>query len=376
MASVVALVLWAAMRARGGGVAVMRRPFFLWVVLFSVVAMFSAAHGWRPQVSIPKLHRLAWFLLIFAVPDAARMAPGGPRVLLRGMIAALALGGTVAAGWHVVRLAWAMTHVPDGVSPAFWFAHQGSMRVPQFHLAVTLFLLPGVGQGFAWPPRARWWALAANVAGLLLHLKRGVWMAFAAAWGVLVLSGCRVRPMAVAVGLAIVAAFVAVPAVRARILAAPSDFLQRGGRWELWTQCAPRLIAKAPWGIGYGGMRNFELRHIARTIEPKLTHLHNNALQVLVEMGWLGLAVWIGWMAHALLAMAANVRRLCRTGDGWSAALARGVFATTCGLLLNGLGEYNFGTGTVLILFALLMGMTDALQSVELAESLPEEIPA
>ncbi len=361
---------WSAVRRRSRWWA--REPLVLWALAFWALAACSGIWGWRPSLALPKLHRAAWFLLMAAVPDTLPDGSEERAAALRRMVLALLAGCALALVVHLGRIGWALVHVPPGVGWLFWLYHQGSMRTPQFHMVGLLFLLAAGGTGHWGLPR---WASTGgwigNAAGVLLHFKRGVWGATAGGLAALWAAGCRIRRSAALAALVVLAALACCPPVRARVCAAPRQFLERGGRWDLWTVAVPRLLTinarRYPFGLGYGAMKNHELRHSLPNIEPKLNHVHNNALQVLLETGWGGLLVWSGWMLHWLVAAARNVRRLCGTTAD-VAALARGTFAAACALLLNGVVEYNFGTGTVLILFAMLMGFTIAVSSVARAE--------
>lgn len=358
----VALALWLADSVRRGSTSAARSPFLLPLVLFSVVAVVSAFEGFLPSVSVPKLHRLLWYLLAFAIPDLAGRA-GSDRIgFVRRLVLALVAGGCVATLLHVVHLAGAMARIPAGMSPQFWLYSQGSMRSPQFHMTAALLLLAGGGEGWlGLRPAAAAAALALNAGGLVLHFKRGVWGAAAGAAALLGLTGARLRWRTVVFAAALASLLVCLPQVRERLIDAPRDFFSGGGRWQLWTQAAPKLMKLAPWGLGYGAMQNADLRHLVRPLEPKISHLHNNALQILVELGWPGLAAWAAWMA-VLLAVAARTLRRLRPARGHGLALARGLLAAIGGLLLNGMVEYNFGAGAILMLFALLMGMVVALR--------------
>ncbi len=370
-AAAVALAAWIAQAVRRRATSLFRLPLMLWAALFAAAAVVSAVLGWRPAVAVPKLHRLLWFLLIAAVPDAAGERRREAIAFLHRMVGALSAGGVLALALHAVKVAWAMTRVPDGTSQMFWLFHQGSMRTPQFHMAALLFLLAGA----ACLP-ARWRRLRGPLAavaglGILLHFKRGVWAATVAGMAALGPAVFRRRHLAAASLVAAVLA--ALPPVRDRLATASRDLFLGGGRWELWTRAAPELIRKAPWGIGFGAMRNYELRRVVPAIEAKLNHLHNNALQVLAETGWIGLATWAAWMAHALVLMASNVRRSGPSTDAAESALARGTWSATIGLLMNGVVEYNFGAGTVLMTYMLLFGMAAALRRTASADAAPSQ---
>ncbi|MBU4460591.1 MAG: hypothetical protein KJ579_08490, partial [Verrucomicrobia bacterium] len=144
----IALALWLADSIRCGSTSAARSPFLLPVALFSVVAVVSAFEGFLPSVSVPKLHRLLWYLLAFAIPDLAGRA-GGDRIgFVRRLALAFVVGGCVAALLHIVHLAGALTRIPAGMSPQFWLYAQGSMRSPQFHMTAALLLLAGAGEGW------------------------------------------------------------------------------------------------------------------------------------------------------------------------------------------------------------------------------------
>jgi len=357
-----AMALWAADSIRRRETSLRRNPFLVPVLAFSAIAAWSAFQGFRPEVSVPKLHRLLWFLLAFAIPDLAVRSEAGRVGFVRRIVLAVVAGGVVAAVLHFIKLGQALMNVPPDVGASFWLYHQGSMRSPQFHMTALLLLLASAGEGWlGLRPRVVAAALALNAAGLVLHFKRGIWGAFAGAAGLLGLTGLRVRGRTTAAVLVAVAALACVPQVRQRLIDAPRDFIRGGGRWELWTQATPKLMKLAPYGLGFGAMKNEDLRHLVTPLEAKICHLHNNSLQVLVEMGWAGLAAWTGWMAMLLVGTARSVRRF-RGAPGHGRALARGLLAATAGLLLNGLVEVNFGAGAILMLFALLMGMAVALR--------------
>lgn len=371
IAAAAALLAWAADAIRRRDRGVLRNPMLPPLLLFAAVAIVASAQGWRPEVSFPKMHRVLWFLLAFAIPSV-RPRPGeGPLAFPAQIVAALVAGTTLRSLYDLVAIPLAMRHVPSGWPPAFWLFSQGDMRTPQFYMAALCFLMAGVRP--VWTAGRRWSkhaAMVLNAAGLVIHFKRGVWGAFAGAAALLAVAGRRWRAL---LALAVVGvALLALPPARERMCAACADFLRQGCRWELWTKAAPELIRKYPLGMGLAAMKNRDLRRHVRAIEPKLNHLHNNALQVAVELGWAGLAVWLAWMAGTLRLLArAHARFAARDPRGPGARLALGTFAAFCGLLINGLVEYNFGTGLILMLYAVLMGLAVALDRASLAPDLP-----
>jgi O-antigen ligase len=324
--------------------------------------VLAASLGWRPEVSWPKLHRLVLFLLLFAIPDP-RLQPGGrPLSLPIRMALALVAGATVRSLYDAVHIPLSLLRVPAGEDTAFWLFSQGDMRTPQFYMGSLCFLVAGFRSEIAERhPRWRWAILALNALGLVLHFKRGVWIAFAGAVGVMALAGRRWRPLAV-LALGALAAL-ALPQVRERLARSREDAFRPGGRVDLWMEAAPFYLRKCPIGMGPAAMKNRDIRRFVPEAEPKLNHLHSNLLQVTVETGWAGGAIWLAWMSQTLVLLLRAVRRHFVPGPRAppSAALALGTLGLFAGLLLNGAVEYNFGTGLILMLYASIMGFAVAL---------------
>jgi O-antigen ligase len=92
-------------------------------------------------------------------------------------------------------------------------------------------------------------------------------------------------------------------------------------------------------------------------VQPHLDHLHNNLLQVALETGWLGLAVWLAWMGLTARVLYVAYRRL-QPGPSPLSGVAAGGLAAFGGLMLNGLVEYNFGDTEILMLLSFIMGLS------------------
>ena len=238
----------------------------------------------------------------------------------------------------------------------------GNMRDPQMYM-VSLSLLTGWILHRAAGSVTRWWwlALVLNASAFILHFKRGAWLAFVVSTVLMAVLAGRRRVLLIL--LLAVAGALAVPQVRDRLALLQEEFkLQTGGRYALWTEVAPRMMADHPMGIGWKAARHEDFTRYDKRIQPKLNHLHNNAWQVRLELGWAGLAVWLAWMGTALVMMWRNFRAL----DGhpaWS-GLAYGVMGGFIALHLNGLVEYNFGDAEIFMLFNLLLGLTALMWTV------------
>ena len=124
----------------------------------------------------------------------------------------------------------------------------------------------------------------------------------------------------------------------------------------MWTEIAPGLVRDYPFGIGYRSLSNELMRKYAKTVEPGRNHLHSNVMQVLVETGWLGLAVYLGWMVWVMVVSIQRVLR-CNRGPPEPLLFALALLAMFLALLCNGVVEYNFGDTEILIMYAFIMGV-------------------
>ena len=334
-------------------------PRWHWVfaLVFVLFCIGSVAWGVEGARSLSRLHRLSLLLLMPAVAFA--FAGRAPLPLVGGLV----LGSVLSAAYDMVRVplevSAAKALLDSGSLTTEEFnkvlLNTGSMTTPQFYLVGLLLLL-------AIPPRlwssmvkrAPWaWGLALLISGfgLIIHFKRGTWLAFALA--VVLLSLLRQNRRILSALLLGVALILAIPATRDRVKDMATMLNpNKGDRAALWSRVAPPLLREHPWGYGYKAMRPRDLQAY-HPVQPKLNHLHNNVLQIAGELGWIGGAFWTVWMLAAWGASLAAVRRAA--GD--ARALAAGVCAAFTGLLANGMVEYNFGDTEILMLFALLLGM-------------------
>jgi O-antigen ligase len=103
-------------------------------------------------------------------------------------------------------------------------------------------------------------------------------------------------------------------------------------------------------GAGPGGVKR-EYRNYAQAeaLMERTGHLHNSALQILVELGVAGLLAWL-WIWAAFFTEA--VRRFRRLpAAAWeSEPPVAGSLAAITGFLLAGTAEYNFGDSEAVML--------------------------
>jgi O-antigen ligase len=349
----VPLALWVA-RARP-----VLPPLLIPALLFLAIAWLTLAFN-TAQPDFSRITKLLWFV---ALPAAAWLLRDERSV--RDLLWAFALGCAFLAARTLVMVplgAWKLLHSPNPETVAYAqnFPHaltlQGSMpdgQMLMLGLVATLGLL--LIQRAARQPTGFVVALLLlQVAGFIMNLKRGSWIVallLLVIFVLLKLSWKHVLLLAV-----IVAGALCLPPVRARLMALERDFnANAGGRMTMWARVAPELIKAHPWGIGYRQLTNEKMRAVAPNVERDRDHLHNNALTVLVETGWAGLAVYALWMGWALVDAVRRWRAARATSEA-AAIAALVLLLMFVGLLLNGVVEYNFGTSRLMIAAGVIMG--------------------
>jgi O-antigen ligase len=296
-----------------------------------------------------KLNRFLILLLAWSIP--VLFAAGGARrdKTLDGLLVLFCLGLGLKAAYDCIR-------VPTLVSMGVPLFFAGTMRDPQFYLAgICLALGMLLTRGWSWryPPVLA--GLLLSVAGIVLHFKRGAWVACLCAIVVMGLASRRWRVLSVVAG--IVALMAVLPPVQERIAQLGREFdPNSGGRVLLWTKVAPVLIAEHPFGMGWKAVKHEDFTAITPRVEPRLNHLHNNILQITLELGWVGLSVWAYWMILVLQTFWKSYRVLQQT-NARIAGVALGGLGAFSGLMINGMVEYNFGDSEIFMLMVFLVGL-------------------
>lgn len=318
-------------------------------VLFAVWSALTICWSVRPDATAAKLHRLLFFLIIPAIPAVCAEPRTG--VCRKTSMAAFLAGTAVSAVHHMM---WMAMEIRGGAA----LFDTGSMTDAQFYMVGLAMLLPLA----AATREARWsWRFMApaavlNVAGLILHFKRGCWLAFAGAAGVFAI--CTRRWKIILAGVAAGALMLSLAPVRERLAALPDEYTERqGGRGALWFKVAPALIARHPWGMGWKSVESRDLQGFAEYVQPGLNHLHNNFLQIILETGWFGAALWMVWMIAGALCGVRALRRCREKGAPAESAMIQGLLLAYLTLHLNGLVENNFGDGEILMLFCFVLGL-------------------
>lgn len=332
---------------------VLRSPFTWLVLIFLGMVMISAALGVRPEKSFNKINRFVILGLIWSIPFifADRLRDGSRSI--EKLLVLFMVGMVIKAAYDFVRVPTAMGF---GVS----LYETGNMRDPQFYLT-AICLASGMIITKGWhlkylPTLA---GLLMSVGGMIIHFKRGAWAAVLGGLAVMAVASRRWRPLGIA-GLLLLSLAV-IPSVRERLWQLQREFNpEHGGRLLLWTEVAPVIIPQHPIGMGWKAVTHEDFVAITDKVEPGLNHLHNNFLQVTLELGWVGLLIWMVWMGYVIVMFWRSYRALATAGDFKMAGISLGGLGAFSGLMLNGLVEYNFGDSEIFMMMVFLMGLAAA----------------
>jgi hypothetical protein len=347
-----------------------RFPCVAWCwFAFFVIALLASAFGVNPARSFGKIDKLLWFL---AIPLTASLVQDWQR--LRSLLWAIAAGCGVLsleiltvrplAAWLAMREAVTAGEVGDYV----WeLTDLGSMTDGQtlmVGIVAMIGLLASRSVTQKASKKATLWSYAlllVLVLAVIINLKRGSWICTFGIVGIFVASRLKVRHLAM---LAVVAVgILLLPPVWGRFSALRQELdASRGGRIVMWTRIAPPLVKAHPFGIGYRALTEAIMLEVAAEegihVERGRNHLHSNPVQVLVALGWLGLAVYLVWMAGGIVSGVRLLKTAPRGSPERTMALA--LLLMLSGLLLNGLVEYNLSDGELVILYGVLLGVLGA----------------
>jgi O-antigen ligase len=113
-----------------------------------------------------------------------------------------------------------------------------------------------------------------------------------------------------------------------------------------------------PWlGVGPGGVkREYRNYALAEASMKRTGHVHNSALQILVETGVAGLLAWL-WLWAAFYTEAVRLFRRLPPAAIRERTLVAGSIAAITGFLVAGMSEHNFGDSEVVMLAWMIMAL-------------------
>jgi O-antigen ligase len=315
-------------------------PAFFWpLVGYAALTLLAAGFSRDPATSVADCKQLLLFLLIPVVYDFAR----GARA--RTILTIILTIGAVSAIVGIVQYAilnYDLGRRPQGTL-SHWMTYSGTLML--VICAATARLLHDT--------RDRAWAavvMPALVAALMLSFTRSAMVGVAAGVGVLLL----LRDFRLVALLPIItAAVIAVsPAALTDRIYSTFDLTDPTSRDRIaMLQAGVAIVKDYPLtGVGPEMVsRVYPEYRVAGAVQEHNVHLHNVPMQIAAERGLPALALWLWFVATALLELRAVLER---SRHRVVAATAIGAIAA---MLTAGLFEYNFGDSEFLMLFLVLI---------------------
>jgi len=327
-----------------------------------LLTVLSTVWGINPEHGIGKLHKLLWFVSLPATAWIIRK-PERLGVFLKALI----LGISIKAAQSLVVIPLnTLHHLSQFPSFTLALIDQGSITDAE-RLMVGVVITAALLMARLVPRRRFWWGLMAiQCLALIVQFKRGSWFSAAIVLGLLAIMHLRWRSIILLAGLMIVIS--ALPPVHSRLTALRTEWNE--STWHpgdtrrllMWKYIAPPLIKEHPWmGIGYRSLTPETMKRINRWVEPKRDHLHSNPIQVLVDTGIIGFVFYLFWMFRAVYDTVCYQKRVKRNlilDETW---MASALLAGLAALLVNGLVEYNFGDGEIVLMYGFIMGAAAAM---------------
>jgi len=358
-----ALAVHALWRRRAHGGRPLQWPLLSIIAAYGAWSVVAALGAVRPLESLRSVKSVVWFgaiyVLLAALPDARSARRFATLLFVAAAVVGLAAivqvttcppSGT--ADWGLL----ARFSRKCARAHGFYSIYMTLAGVLTMVLAMTLPRLAGFG-------RRAWWAVPAwlvGVAALGLTFVRGAWIAFAMAVAAGILT--RRRHVLILGGAAVAAVLfaLALPGVmpRARSIGDAKDPTTRE-RLAMF-DAGKRLLREHPLtGIGPGQVKHaYPIYAPADAVRRATSHLHNSPLQVAVERGLPGLALWLGiW--GVFFVRAARIAASLPPGD--DRALVLGCIIAIAAFLVGGFFEHNFGDTEVLLVATALMALPFAI---------------
>ncbi|HVR42657.1 MAG TPA: O-antigen ligase family protein [Thermoanaerobaculia bacterium] len=317
------------------GLSVPFHPLYLPLALFAVGSILSAAFSDRPLISLANANE--WFAFL-AFPLALALYARFP-TLPRLAITMLLVLGSLQSLYGLVQF-FAFGH--DALERRIMGTTAHVMTYSGILLPLCLmFIALALGR-----ERRAWFALGAALTSLaiVLTFTRGAWLGWMTGLAVLFLMRRPRFLLYLAPILLLAITFSPLP-LFARLVSS-FDFQQTSVLDRIrMTQAGVEMIRDHPL-LGVGPSNVKEVYPLYRQPDAprfRIPHLHNNPVQIWAERGLLPFVAW------ALLQIMFLRDALSRRGDPRARDWAEGGIAATCGLLVAGLFEYNFGDTEVLL---------------------------
>ena len=314
------------------------------VVLSAMVALggwtvMSAAWAELPATALDSSTRWVLNLVLFPIVYAAITKPSHVRLVF----ALFAFGALLSAGFGLAT--------GTAVEDSGRLAGNGVNANELGELLIVAVILAGaLASCREIPAPGRLLALCASglaVVALLATVSRGAILGLVVALLCSpLLAGRGRRPAALAlvvVAAGCAATYLVAVAPRADIERLTSGDSTGTGRTDIWKVGLRMVKANPVLGVGAGNYPNSTIHYLLEpgTImrsdfivdDPKVAH--NVYLQVLAELGVVGLVLFLGLLAYVLRGLLIAARRFDRGGDRSMEVLSRALLIALCGLLAS-----------------------------------------
>lgn len=360
--AVLAIGALAVALARGGRE--LRQLPLLWpIAAFLVWTLLTAVASARPIDALREAKSVLWLASIWAV-----MFAFSDRVAVHRWFRLLCVCAAVVAALSIVQVAFCPPTPPAWPVVGRFFrkcdrAH-GFFSIYMTLAGVQLMLLVAAVPLVA-AARRRLMLIPVWVIGavaLVLTGVRGAWVgAFAGVVGAAFVSKRRAAAI-LAVAIVLIAGIPAARNIHVRLVTPGYSVLDDTTRDRLAMLAGGlRMIAERPlMGVGPGQVKHTYAAYAPpEALRRSTSHLHNTPLQIAVERGLVGLALWIALFV-AFFVRARMIYQ--RTSAGDDRALVGGVMTAVAAFLIAGLFEYNFGDTEVLLVACALMALPFAIE--------------
>jgi O-antigen ligase len=339
----------------------LRWPLWRPVLTFGAVSVMSALLAAHPAEGLVACKKLLLVAVLYVSTDELDSAERAA-----GVLSALAFVVAAAAMVGLLQVSFCPGHEADYGSPA-WLYHRCARARGFFSSYMTLagvlnltllVSLPRLLLDTTFRP---WLAIAwfGSLGGLAATYTRGAWIGFAS--GVLALwPPIRRRRWLLVIGFLVMGlAVLAGPQhlrERALTMTDPDDVTVKE-RTYMW-RSGIAMWREHPWlGVGPGGVkREYRNYALAEALMKRTGHLHNSALQILVETGVAGLLAWL-WLWAAFYTEAVRLFRRLPVAAIRERTLVAGSIAAITGFLVAGMSEHNFGDSEVVMLAWMIMAL-------------------
>ncbi len=332
-------------------------PLLIPIRGFICASLLATLTATAPLSSLVECRNLLEWVVFYLVLNTLR-SEARATLLVRLLIAA----GTVMACYGLWQV---LTYGPT-------FRIAGTSSYMTFGGQLMLLCILALSQLLFHSPSRHWFWLVPAFVILLIALvgtqTRNAWLGFLIACPILLILRHRAFLLGLPL-LCVIAFMLAPPAVQDRIRSFGNlQDITVQQRFFMW-RSGLEMTRDHPWtGVGMGVMREMERRYRAPDApfvpERRLSHLHNNIVQIAAELGLIGLIAWATiWVVF--LWRGWRVYRQLESPEGRDKALIIGSLTCVIGFLVAGLFEYNFGDSEIVSILYFIMALPFLVRSSE-----------